>query len=597
MVKTFFKKYRLYLLLDTLYHGFRNYRKHITALIFLGFAGSLFEAVGINSFLPLFSFVTGKERTDDLISAYVEKGFLYFNIPFVLSYLIIFICSLFILRAGLLIIANYITTIISADYEEKTRRDLFEKTLDAEWLYLLKQRLGHLETVIMTNVQYGQLLLSHASNVIVITISLIVYIVVAFFISMPVTIATLIFGSILMFLYKPIVFRVKKIAYDVEAINRQVSHHINEQVVGMKTIKITLASKKVFSAGAVFFATLKRLKIKISLLKSIPDALMQPIGLFFISGVFLVSYHYSDFNLAVLAAVFYLIQKMFVYVSQLQSHFSVIGESLPYFREILRLEKEAVSHKEISEDGSRFSFSQELKFQNVSFNYPESKAGVFTINFSLKRGEILGLIGPSGSGKTTIADLLLRLLNPSEGEIIMDSRSINSINLYEWRRNVGYVSQDVFLANDSVLNNIRFYDPSVRDDDIKKAVEMAHADSFIKQLPNDYKTIVGEGGNLLSVGQRQRIIIARVLARKPSLLILDEATSALDNASESAIQKVIEDLKGKLTVVIIAHRLSTISVADRLIALEGGRIVEEGTPEELLERKGSYFTSVYRLMS
>ena len=217
------------------------------------------------------------------------------------------------------------------------------------------------------------------------------------------------------------------------------------------------------------------------------------------------------------------------------------------------------------------------------------------VNFSLKKGEMVGLIGPSGAGKTTIVDLILRLFDPTEGKILIDGDDIKNLDIKDWRKNIGYVSQDIFLQNDTISNNIKFYNDDISEQDIIEGAKMANIYDFINNLPNKFQTIIGERGVLLSGGQRQRIIIARILARKPKLLILDEATSALDNESEIQVQKVIENLKGKITALVIAHRLSTIINSDRLLVIDKGKIVEQGKPQELLEDKESYFYKVYNI--
>ena len=217
------------------------------------------------------------------------------------------------------------------------------------------------------------------------------------------------------------------------------------------------------------------------------------------------------------------------------------------------------------------------------------------VNFNIKKGEMAGVIGPSGAGKTTIVDILLRLFAPTGGEILIDGKNIGSISIADWRRNVGYVSQDIFLKNDTIRENIIFYGDGVTDGDIDRALKLANIHDFIKSLPKGLETVVGERGVLLSAGQRQRIVLARALARKPKILILDEATSALDNESEKLIKESIDSLKGEITVIVIAHRLSTIMSADKLIALEDGHVVEEGSPQELLKDKSSYFYRVYEI--
>ena len=217
------------------------------------------------------------------------------------------------------------------------------------------------------------------------------------------------------------------------------------------------------------------------------------------------------------------------------------------------------------------------------------------VSFSIKKGEMIGLIGPSGAGKTTLVDILLRLLKPQEGVILLDGKDIAGIAMREWRTNVGYVSQDIFLANDTIENNIKFYDESISRDEIISAVKMAHIYDFIESQPDGFKTVVGERGIRLSGGQRQRIVLARALTRKPQILILDEATSALDNESEVLIQKSIEKLKSKITVIAIAHRLSTVTASDKLFVLDNGKIIEEGNPSELLKNKESYFYKTYNV--
>ena len=208
---------------------------------------------------------------------------------------------------------------------------------------------------------------------------------------------------------------------------------------------------------------------------------------------------------------------------------------------------------------------------------------------------MVGLIGPSGAGKTTLVDLILRLLKSSQGSILLDGQNVDLVTIEAWRQNIGYVSQDIFLINDTIANNIRFYDYSITDEQIQTAAKMANIYDFIKFCPQGFDTMVGDRGITISAGQRQRIVIARVLARQPQILLLDEATSALDSESEDQIQQVIKDLRGRVTVLVIAHRLQTVMDCDRLLVLDGGRISEEGSPRQLLKNKDSYFFKMYNI--
>lgn len=261
----------------------------------------------------------------------------------------------------------------------------------------------------------------------------------------------------------------------------------------------------------------------------------------------------------------------------------------------MELQKNLLENKEKDSGGNPFAFKERLEFAKVSLLYPSGKEALKEISFRLGRGESVGLIGPSGSGKTSVADLILRLFEPSRGHITLDGTKIKEIDMGEWRRRVGYVAQEPFLLNTTIRENIKFYDDSISDQDIMEAAKQAYIYDFVSSLPQGLDSSVGERGVLFSAGQRQRIALARVLARHPEILILDEATSALDNESEFAIQQAIRALKGRITVFTIAHRLSTILDADRLLILAEGKIVEEGHPKDLLNDPESLFSKVYNL--
>ena len=230
-----------------------------------------------------------------------------------------------------------------------------------------------------------------------------------------------------------------------------------------------------------------------------------------------------------------------------------------------------------------------ISFEGVSLSYsPELPPALSNIYFTLPKGKMLALVGRSGAGKSSIADLLAGLYSPTTGRILIDGTSLNELDLESWQQKLGVVSQDTFLFNNSISENIAFGTPGATQTDIEAASSAAQAAGFIETLPNGYNTLVGERGYRLSGGQRQRLSLARAILRDPELLILDEATSALDSQSERLVQEAIERFERNHTVLVIAHRLTTITKADQILVLEGGRVVERGTHEDLLAKESSY---------
>ena len=226
-------------------------------------------------------------------------------------------------------------------------------------------------------------------------------------------------------------------------------------------------------------------------------------------------------------------------------------------------------------------------FQNVSFSYEKSQV-LKHLNITIPKGKTVALVGPSGGGKSTIADLIPRFYDPSEGQVLIDGVNIKNFEKESLRKLMGIVTQESILFNDTIFNNIAFGKPDTNPEEVEKAARIANAHEFISKTENGYQTEIGDRGAKLSGGQRQRISIARAVLKNPPIMILDEATSALDSESEMLVQEALTNLMKNRTSIVIAHRLSTIQHADEILVIQHGEIVESGTHEQLIKKQGLY---------
>jgi ABC-type multidrug transport system fused ATPase/permease subunit len=240
------------------------------------------------------------------------------------------------------------------------------------------------------------------------------------------------------------------------------------------------------------------------------------------------------------------------------------------------------------------AFKKSLYLESINFCYEGTNKNILTnLNLEIQCRTTVGIVGSTGSGKTTLVDIVLGLLTQNSGNIFVDNIQINSDNISLWQEHLGYVPQSIFLTDDTIERNIAFSlsDSEIDSSKIKKASKIAELDSFINELPNKYKTYVGERGVRLSGGQRQRIGIARALYNNPDLLVFDEATSSLDGVTENAIVDAIHNLSNKKTIIMIAHRLSTVKECDIIYVLENGSIVDSGKYDKLIS-ENEYFKKV-----
>jgi ATP-binding cassette subfamily B protein len=480
---------------------------------------------------------------------------------------------------------------ISQDIEHKLRSDTFQNVLSLDMTYFENKSSGRLMAILNDDVNQLERFLDTGANKLLQTATTVIVIggtflyispTIALFAFIPIPI--IIFGSFKF--TTTIAKRYEKIRETIETLNNSLSNSISG-ILNVKSFtreqveykRISTASNEVKSANY------HAIKLSAAFIPIIRVAILFGFTATLLIGGFLALE--GEIKVAMYSVLLFITQRLLWPLTELGDTFDLYQRAMASFKRILNLKEEKPS---IIDGNRNFeSLQKGIVFNNAVFSYTQGFEVLKKINLNIESGKTTAIVGSTGSGKSTLIKLLLRLYDLDSGAINFDSTELKELRLESLRKNIGLVSQDVFLFEGTVFENIAYGNLEASDEEVWDAANQSEATDFIKQLPDKENTIVGERGQKLSGGQRQRISIARAILKNPEILILDEATSAVDNETEAAIQRSLDMLKQNRTVVVIAHRLSTIRNADKIYVLENGEIVESGSHEELLENKNVYF--------
>ena len=479
---------------------------------------------------------------------------------------------------------------ISQDIEHSLRTDAFNNVLSLDLAFFENKSSGRLMAILNDDVNQLETFLDNGANRLVQTATTVLVIggtflyispLVAVFAFIPIPI--IIFGS-LRFTNR-IAERYTKIRNDIENLNANLSNSIT----GILTVKSFNREKKeseriTLSSNEVKSANYHAIKLSAAFIPIIRIAILFGFTATLLIGGFLALD--GEIKVATYSVMLFITQRLLWPLTELGVIFDSYQKAMASFRRIINLKNTSPTIDNGTEKLQ--SFDEKIQISNLNFEYVKNFPVLNNISIDIAKGQTTAIVGSTGSGKSTLIKLILRLYDSTSGEIKFDGKNIRDLELDSLRNKIGLVSQDIFLFEGTVFENIAYGNLDANDEEVWEAARLSESDKFINQLPNKENTIVGERGQKLSGGQRQRISIARAILKNPEILILDEATSAVDNETEAAIQRSINTLKKGRTVIAIAHRLSTIRNAEIIYVLEEGKVVESGNHESLLEINGVY---------
>jgi ATP-binding cassette, subfamily B, bacterial MsbA len=490
-------------------------------------------------------------------------------------------------------VSNVLLARIRASVIERLRMDIFDKVSSLHLGYFTNERKGDLISRVTNDVQ-------EVENSIVSTLkvafrepaTMIVYFIALFIISFKLTIFSLVFLPITGIFISEITKRLKKKAVQSQESLGRIVNILDETISGIRVIKAFSARKYVTDMFGLENWRYSKITVSMARKNELASPVSQFLGVLVVSGILLyggnlVLNHESELDASGFFTYIILFTQVLTPAKTISQAISNIQRGIASGERIFTVIDTEPQIKNPEPAIELAEFKDSISFEKVWFSY-DKEAVLKNINLSIEKGKTIALVGPSGGGKSTLADLVPRFYDPTEGSVRIDGIDIREYSIPSLRGKMGIVTQESILFNDTVFKNIAFGMPDANEEEVIKAAKIANAHEFIIQLENGYQTMIGERGTRLSGGQRQRLSIARAIFRNPSILILDEATSALDSESEKLVQEALFNLMKNRTSIVIAHRLSTIQHADEILVVHKGEIVERGTHNELTAKNGLY---------
>ncbi|MCM3650404.1 ABC transporter ATP-binding protein [Metabacillus litoralis] len=569
---------------------------NLLAMVFI----SLLEGVGILLLIPMIS-MSGIVELDTGETPILSMFTFLRDIPSSLSLLLILGVYVLIV-VGQNILQSSITiqnARIQNGFLRFIRLETYSLLLHSNWNFFIKNRKSDLINMLTTEISRTSAGTHSFLQFMSSLIFTFIQIGLAFWLSPNITIFVLLCGGVLVFFNRKFLKKSLALGNRNFALNKSYLAGITDQMNGIKDIK----SNTLEESRMIWYRTLTermqeeqieytKLKTRSQFYYKIASAILIALFIF----IAINSFNAQASQLMLIIIIF---SRLWPRVAGIQGSMEQIATILPAFKAVKALQNECKNARETMPEGNQdiipIQVNQGIECRNVYFRYNQNESSLYAlkdINVVIPSKQMTAVVGRSGAGKSTLIDLLMGLNQPEKGQVLIDGHPLSNDNLIALRRAISYVPQDPFLFNSSIRENLMLVEPNASEEQMWEALEFSSAADFVAKLPQGLDTLIGDRGIRLSGGERQRLVLARAILRNPSILVLDEATSALDTENEKKIQQALEQLKGKMTIIVIAHRLSTIRNADQVIVLDQGEIVQSGGFNQLAKEKKSMFNNL-----
>ncbi len=588
-------KFRIPFISSFLEYGvifWRVARWKIPLFVGVSFLSGVSESFGISLVIPLLSQTNISKMDNNILTRILAKIFDFFHIPLTINSILLAMGVAFLFTTLLKTTKNVLRIYIKSSVERDWKKILLSLCGKVDYQYFIKSSTGFFSNVIVTEMQRAVSAFSQFCMLIAHIINVTVYLTVSFLLSWQITTGGIAAGILFMVIMRNMFRLSKRYSNQTSQNNSLLQENLIQTIQSFKYLKSTGYFKKLYDKLACTLDNLFILQMKQGWIRWILRCTLEVAAIWLVLGLVFYQVTIQGRSLSAIVVLILFFYKTMGQINLFQTSWNGVCDMVGGFLTVSRTSEELKDRQEPAGQKKLSHFTEKIQLSGINFAYGARQV-LFDIDLRIKKNKTIALVGESGAGKSTLVDLITGVLKPFSGTITIDGVDYRDIDLESLRKIVGYVTQEIVMFNDTIKNNVSLWECVSEDrsceEKVKSSLRKAHCEKFVLETPRSYDTHIGDRGVRLSVGQRQRLAIARELFKEPEILIFDEATSSLDSESEQSVQQSISELKNKKTIIIIAHRLSTVKNSDYVYVFDKGKIVEEGTFAQLYEQCGSRF--------